>query len=244
MMMWKKLYDLSGAKQPECWMGKIKHEGHTISVSDIWFIGHFLGKIDTVVGSITAMDESGIIVDGSRKIEADAVVNCVGFHRNANIVKDICGYRETYNVNYLDKDMIYLADAFIDDNAFNSFFGSSVLEMVRFYMDVYVHFFDSDALEAMLTTEGVVKVPIEERKWSHYISGANALIGRYPDIRQKAADQVARRTQNFMQSFDLGQYIAVNRREWIETHRRVAGKALPPDACLPYPFEKLIEKKV
>ena len=44
MMYWKKLYQLSGATQPECWMGKIKHAGHTISVSDIWFIAHYLKK--------------------------------------------------------------------------------------------------------------------------------------------------------------------------------------------------------
>ncbi|MDZ7597082.1 MAG: hypothetical protein U5J82_01970 [Desulfobacterales bacterium] len=53
MMYWKKMYELSGATQPECWMGKIKHAGHTISVSDIWFIGHYLKKIETISGEIS-----------------------------------------------------------------------------------------------------------------------------------------------------------------------------------------------
>ncbi len=48
MMLWKKLYDLSGATQPECWMAKIKHRGHTISVSDIWFIAHYLKRLTTI----------------------------------------------------------------------------------------------------------------------------------------------------------------------------------------------------
>ena len=63
MMYWKKMYELSGATQPECWMGKIKHEGHTISVSDIWFVGHYLKKIKTITGEISSMTENGVYVD-------------------------------------------------------------------------------------------------------------------------------------------------------------------------------------
>ena len=81
-MYWKKQYELSGATQPECWMSKIKHEGHTISVSDIWFVGHYLKKIQTVTGEISSMTENGVWVDGNRLIEADIVVNTIGFERN------------------------------------------------------------------------------------------------------------------------------------------------------------------
>ena len=58
------------------------------------------------------------------------------FTGNAPVVKEICDYNEMYNNNYMDKDFMYLADAYIDDDAFNSLFGSSVLEMAKFYMDV------------------------------------------------------------------------------------------------------------
>merc|ERR1711985_97495 len=44
-------------------------------------------------------------------------------------------------INYLDEHVMYLADAYIDDDAFNSFFGSSVLEMAKFYIMVFEHFF-------------------------------------------------------------------------------------------------------
>ncbi|MGW8186177.1 MAG: FAD-dependent oxidoreductase, partial [Desulfobacterales bacterium] len=133
MMYWKKLYELSGAVQPECWMSKIKHEGHTISVSDIWFVGHYLNKIKTITGEIKGLAENGIVVNGDRHIEADVVVNCIGFERNAPAVEALSGHREMYNNNYLSKDFMYLADAYIDSDAFNSFFGSSVLEMAKFY---------------------------------------------------------------------------------------------------------------
>lgn len=240
MMLWKKLYDRSGATCPECWMGKVKHEGHTISVSDIWFIGHYLKKIRTVSGGITDMYENGVIVDDQR-IDADVLVNCVGFHRNAVNVKEICSYREMYNNNYVDKDLMYLADAYLDDDVFNSFFGSSVLEMAKFYLEVYVKFFDSPEYDAMIHTEGIEKIPVEDRRWSHYIAGATALIKKYPDIHASATSQVAERTENFMEMHDLETFLAENKREWIDTHSQLAGREMKEEECLPYMFDRLLK---
>jgi hypothetical protein len=244
MLLWKKLYDQSGATQPECWMGKIKHDGHTISVSDVWFIGHYLKKIETIAGTITGMYEDGVIVDNQHRIEADVVVICVGFYRNALNVKAICDYKKMYNNNYLDKDLMYLADAYIDDDAFNSLFGSSVLEMAKFYMDVYVYFFNNNDYYSMIESDGIEKISIEDRKWSHYIAGAATLMKHYPDIYETARKQVSERTNNFSEAHDLETYIFANKREWIDTHSLLAGKPMKADECLPYLFQKLIDKKI
>jgi len=244
MILWKKLYDQSGATQPECWMGKIKHTGHTISVSDIWFIGHYLKKIATVTGSITGMSENGVIVENEKHVEADVVVNCVGFHRNGSAVKGLFSYGETYNNNYVDKDLMYLADAFIDDDVFNSFFGSSVLEMAKFYIDVYIAFFDNPEFDDMMRTDGIEKNPMDDRKWSNYIAGAVSLMNRYPDIRDIAGKQVKQRTRNFLESHDIDTYISQNKREWIDTHSLLAGKVMKEEDCLPYVFQKLSDKKI
>jgi len=241
MMFWKKLYDNSGATAPECWMGKVKHEGHTISVSDIWFIAHYLKKLQTVTGSITDMYEDGVVVDDQHRVDADVLVNCVGFHRNALNVKEICAYRNMYNNNYMDKDLMYLADAYLDDDVFNSFFGSSVLEMAKFYLAVYVKFFDNSEYDAMMQTEGIEEIPIEDRRWSHYIAGANALIRKYPHILESALSQVAERTRNFMEMHDLETFIAENKREWIDIHSMLAGRKMQEEECLPYLFDKLLK---
>ena len=100
-------------------------------------------KIETVTGEISGMTENGVTVDGRRQIPADIVVNAVGFERNTPVARALSGFREIYNTNYVAKDFMYLADAYIDDEAFNSLFGSSVLEMVKFYLEVFVMFFDS-----------------------------------------------------------------------------------------------------
>jgi hypothetical protein len=244
MLLWKKLYDQSGATQPECWMGKIKHDGHTISVSDVWFIGHYLKKIETIAGTITGMYEDGVIVDNQQRIDADVVVSCVGFYRNALNVKEICDYKKMYNNNYVDKDLMYLADAYIDDDAFNSLFGSSVLEMAKFYLDVYVYFFNNNDYYSMIESDGIETISIEDRKWSHYIAGAATLMKHYPDIYETARKQVSERTNNFIEAHDLETYIFANKREWIDTHSLLAGKPMNAEECLPYLFQKLIDKKI
>jgi cation diffusion facilitator CzcD-associated flavoprotein CzcO len=242
MMFWKKLYNLSGATQPECWMSKIKHTGHTISVSDIWFIGHYLNKLNTITGKITDIFENGVVVNAGNLIETDIIINCVGFHSNAKTVKRISNYETIYNNNYIDKDLMYLADAFIDDDVFNSFFGSSVLEMAKFYMSAYIKFFNNPEFNRMIKSEGMEKIPVEQRSWSHYIAGANALIKNYSYFRTAAMDQVTVRSQNFLEAHDLKAYITENKREWIDTHALLAGKPMKEEECLPYLFEKLIEK--
>jgi hypothetical protein len=190
------------------------------------------------------MYENGVIVENKHRIEADVVLNCVGFYRNAVTVKKICDYKDMYNINYIDKDLMYLADAYIDDDAFNSFFGSSVLEMAKFYMDVYLRFFDNEDYFSMIKSDGIETISIEDRKWSHYIAGAAALMNHYPDIYESARRQVTARTQNFIEAHDLEVYISANKREWIDTHSLLAGKPMKAEACLPYVFQKLIDKKI
>jgi len=241
MLLWKKLYDLSGATQPECWPKKVKHTGHTISVSDLWFIGHHLKKINTVRGTISDIQEKGVLTDTGEFIDADIIVNCVGFTRNSDLIKDLCDYRKTYTNNYLDKDFMYLADAYIDDDAFNSFFGSSVLEMVKFYMGVYIRFFDNTDYDVMISAPGIEQIPVTERAWSTYIKGAEHLLEAYPEIRELAQKQVAERTSNFLESHDLETYIAQNKREWIETHSLLAGRPMKEEECLPFVFQKLLK---
>ena len=138
---------------------------------------------------------------------------------------------------------MYLADAYIDDDAFNSFFGSSVLEMDKFYLEVYLRFFDSPEFDTMIRTPGIEQIAIEERSWSHYIAGSNALINAYPEIRRFARQQVDQRTKNFLEAHDLETYIAENKREWIEMHASLAGRPMREEACLPYVFEKLLDSK-
>merc|ERR1712151_852464 len=93
MRQWSTLYRKSGATIPECWPEEIKHEGHTISVSDLWFVGHHMGKLSTKVGSVEQFDCNGIMLTDGTYIEADVVVPCIGFTRNTSLCEQITGMK-------------------------------------------------------------------------------------------------------------------------------------------------------
>lgn len=73
-------------------------------------------KIQTVTGAISGMYENGVVVDEHQRIDADIVVNCIGFERNASLAQALRGQHEMTNINYVDKDFMYLADAYIEEN--------------------------------------------------------------------------------------------------------------------------------
>jgi hypothetical protein len=96
----------------------------------------------------------------------------------------------------------------------------------------------------MIESDGIEAISIQDRKWSHYIAGAAALMKHYPDIYEAAKKQVSERTANFIEAHDLETYIAANKREWLDTHSLLAGTPMKAEECLPYLFQKLIDKKL
>ena len=242
MFLWRKLYEESGATMPECWLGQIKHTGHTISVSDVWFVAHHLGMLETQVGEISRFTEGGVVLAGPDEIEisCDVLVRCTGFERNACLVPAISPYETMSRANYLDENVMYLADAYIDDDAFNSFFGSSVVEMSKFYVMVYEHFFsaagsggDASLLkDSFLDTEAV---SVRDRAWSHYIAGANFLVSRSPEIRAKADELVRRRYLGFVETQTVAEYVEANKREWEELHDLLSQSKVDSSCYIKYP---------
>lgn len=218
MILWRKLYDDSGATIPECWMKDIKHYGHTISVSDIWWIAHYLGVMETVASDIQEFDADGIVTVDGQRIDADIVVRCTGFERNASLVPTITNYKNTNSINYLDENLMYLADALIDDNVFNSMFGSSVLEMAKFYTNVFVYFLKNKDVYPTVQDE-FHNVPIVERKWSDYIKGLEVLCDKIPDMKQIAIEQANSRHKDFVEAHNVQTYLRENKREWTELNR-------------------------
>ena len=138
--------------------------------------------------------------------------------------------------NYLDKHLIYLADAEIDDNAFNSFFGSSVLEYAKFYTNVYIEGLRrEEALGPLLWGPEVERVDIGKRAWSQYIRTANRLFAADRTIKRLAREQVDRRTAHFMATLPPAAYEAANRQEWADIHALLnGGVPVPPEQQLPY----------
>jgi len=237
-LKWKELYSASGATVPECWPKQVKHDGHTISVSDVWFIAHHMKKLSTRTGEISRVEPDGVVV-GDAFIPCDILVGCIGFERSNYFCESLTGRTQVKTTNYLDKDMMYLADAEIDEGAFNYFFGSSVLEYGKFFTNVYVEGLKrGDELGHQLWGSQTVAVPVGQRKWSQYINSAGNLIEFDASIAAHARSQVDKRTEHFWRTLPPRSFLETNRREWEEMHTRLnGGKEVPKDEQLPYFFE-------
>jgi 5-methyltetrahydropteroyltriglutamate--homocysteine methyltransferase len=237
MLQWRKLYEASGATMPECWMDNIKHAGHTISVSDIWFIAHYLGMLDTYADTIAEFVADGVKLEGGQVLKADIVVRCTGFERNASLIPKLSKYTSTNSINYLDQNCMYLADAFIDDDVFNSMFGSSVMEMAKFFTSVYSFFFrNPEKYQALMESSECHSVEITNRNWSDYIQGADAIIKMFPEVKKIAATQLMNRHNDFVSTHTIPEYIQANKREWEDTHDLLSqGSEGDTLQRLPYP---------
>ena len=235
---WRDTYTKSGAATPECWPSKIKHDGHTISVSDIWFVAHHMGKMRTHIGALEAMDADGCVLSDGTHLPCDIVVGCIGFERNTTFCEQLTRRSDVFHSNYLDKNMIYLADAEIDESAFNSFFGSSVLEYAKFYTNVYVEGLERpDQLGPLLWGPNVAKCPVKLRKWTQYIGVGAKLIDHDAACAAHAAQLVNDRTKHFYRTMPPTSFVEVNRKEWEELHTRLnGGVPVPKNHQLPYAF--------
>merc|ERR1711972_445341 len=247
MRQWSDLYRKSGATIPECWPEEIKHEGHTISVSDLWFVGHHMKKLCTKVGVVNRFDETGMFLADGSYLEADVVIPCIGFTRNTTLCSALTGIDIVKNTNYLSKHLMYLADAEIDHGAFNWFFGSSVVEYAKFFTEVYITGLDhEEEVGEMLWGDDLPTNLIQDRKWSQYIASSDRLIkASQKGIRyfsDTAHSQVERRTQHFYSTLPPDVYVSANKAEWVELHTRLnGGKPVPEHEQLPYFFEDAVK---
>jgi len=168
-------------------------------------------KLSTRAGEINRIEPNGVVISDDEFIPCDVVVGCIGFERSNYLCEYLTGHSEVKTTNYLDKDMMYLADAEIDEGAFNSFFGSSVLEYGKFFSNVYVEGLKrGEELGERLWGSDTVSVPITERKWNQYIAAGFKLIETDTAIAGHARSQVDVRAEHFWRTLPPQSFVAVN----------------------------------
>jgi hypothetical protein len=80
---WHRVYDVSGACRPECWSeGLLKPDGHTVSVSDLFFIAHHAGMLETMRGEVACLEGTVARTRNGDAFEAGVVIKFVGFDLN------------------------------------------------------------------------------------------------------------------------------------------------------------------
>merc|ERR1719181_1795990 len=187
---------------------------------------------------IASLEPGACVLDEGSRVACDLIVACVGFHRNTTVCEALTGVGEVKRTNYLAPNMMYLADAEIDEQAFNYFFGSSVLEYAKFYASVFAFALTHPGLcDDELWGVNVATTPLHDRKWTQYIGAARTLIKEHPQVRTIARRQVDDRTAHFWGSYAPADWVAMNRVELAELHHRLAGREVPVADQLEYFFD-------
>jgi thioredoxin reductase len=117
---WRNCYVKGGIQTPTCWdEGLLKPHNHTISTSDLVFIGAFHGMFSLVQGEIKEYraDGRGVdLLDGTT-LDCDYVIKCTGFHFETGVER-MTGCSKMYPWHQLRKNMFYFGEPLLDGGQF------------------------------------------------------------------------------------------------------------------------------
>ncbi|CAE8638874.1 unnamed protein product, partial [Polarella glacialis] len=113
---WRQCYKDACLDTPECWEeGLLKPHNHTVSVSDLAFLGGYYGLVDLRVGEIASFrsDGQGVLLKDGSGLDCDIVIKATGFHLNDE-VPAVTGYSKIHSFNLLDFNLNYGAEPLLD----------------------------------------------------------------------------------------------------------------------------------
>ena len=137
---WAQCYALSGALVPEGWANQdeCRPDGHGTSLSDIWYVGSYLGVIDATLMAPSArgkpplaLTPNGIVVtggggtrttaclgapSGDRLVECEVIVECIGFER-PGVCERLVGRTHMVRHGRVDNGLWALSEPHADSQA-------------------------------------------------------------------------------------------------------------------------------
>ena len=247
--VWRKLYQASGATVPECWTdgsGLLTHAGHTISVSDIWFVAHHYGIASSVAGEIDRLEETEVVLTDGRRIVADVVVNATGFHPT-DAAERLSGESTMLPNGLVRRGLACIAEPILRSGALaNSVNGSSALDGVRLQVRFLTALLGQPgAVEACLADEELCqrRVRLSEATSSDLMAGQARLLQLFPWAAGLVAEHIETRSQTFLRARSHAEYFAEQQIAWTGLctlcERLLGEQGLPVPARLPYPLARL-----
>jgi hypothetical protein len=136
---WREVYRVSGATPPEAWArGGFIPDGHTVSISDIYFVAHFGGLMRSTVGNATRFDGAGLLLSSGEHVDANVVIKAVGFELNEGNER-LTGRSRVYGGFSVDEGLIPVFEAHTDTNFSSGAFGS-YLDSVHFVGEMLLRY--------------------------------------------------------------------------------------------------------
>lgn len=243
---WQSMYDEAKAARPDCWSrGLMKPDGHTVSVSDLFFVAHRCRAAATRLGEVDHVVAEGVCntADGTL-IMTDLIVKCVGFEYNARI-EALVGRSRMRGVGHVDEGCWIAVEAHLDSSTFHSPFGSSFLNVCQFTAKLIARNLlqPNSCLSRMLSAPHdalPTRLPASARISGYcmkdMLSSLEALAAADPDVKELLRQHVDAVTDRFNAACGIVTYVRENDKMWCGLQQLPACAGHGP---WPYPMHEL-----
>ena len=236
MSSWQHAYDVAGATRPECWLdGLLKPDGHTVSVSDMFFVAHHLLLVGTSLGVAQCAEPHGIRTAAGRLMLAQIVIKCVGFELNQGNA-ELLQTQVMRGFGLVDRSLWALVEPHLDAGQFASPFGSSYLSGLRFQAKLVLRYWHQPQLEAQVLESIIPDASVNEFTSSDAYDALVNLSSVDPDVGNLLRAHLAELKHECEETLAFIDYINLNRRQWRKIHQFLSSSA---GNVLKYPFNGL-----
>lgn len=232
---WALAYDASGASKPECWReGLLKPDGHTVSVSDLFFVAHRLRRAETHVAHVRALTETGLVASDGRVHSASLVVACVGFETNdANGA--LLGHDAMRPSGLVDDRALWLlVESHLDAGALSSPFGSSYASATKFLASLLVLSLRDPSVRAAVAAQPR-NLSVARFGTTQLTEGLLRLARDSGEVRALLRAHLRDTAERFHSTMSVDAFVEWNKGAWRDAHALFGA-----DETLAYPFDALV----
>lgn len=243
--LWEQAYQVSGATLPECWHETpraLKPDGHTVATSDIFFVAHWLGKVETHVGEVEEClahgmrCTSGTLTTDTKVVDCDVLIKCVGFHvQPAN--ERLLGRSTFHGMGLVDRNLWAVFEPHLDVTSFQQPFGSSILNGVECRAKLIRSVFRNPWMHERIVASSA-QVGINSLTFEETTAGMTRALEAVPELTkvlQEHLEEVRTRCDGV---FQIDEYVAANKIQWANLHSMLKTNAYV-SSSMPYLFDDI-----
>jgi len=238
LQLWQRTYELCGATRPECWAaGSLKPDGHTVSVSDMFFVASYFKLVNTYVARMASLTEHHVHMRDGSAIAAEILIKCVGFvEMNGN--EHLLGRCRMRACGAIDHSLWLVVEGHLDSKFFNNPFGSSYVNAVGFLSIVLARCWRSAHGNADL--EGVPWFRVNRFDASTHFNSPQFLSHTDMGIPVSMREHVEAVRSRFHGTLTPEAYCGRNRKSWDALHYFLGGRSAVR-THLTYFFDQILD---
>lgn len=229
---WQVVQDDSGATRPECWArGLLKPDGHTVSVSDIFFIAHRQDRLHTAREEVLRIHPKQIETVSGSFVRAGVLIKCIGFSINEGCEK-LLG--RSHRAILGEKNLYVTVEGNFDRDVLATPSGSGLINHLRVFARLMLRAQSSpdDSIPHLVNFS--VRV-------NHFAASANdkalkLLAQEDPDVHLLVKQHVDDIALLCNETMSPAAYVASNEAGWTGTHDLLLGQGFSDSQQWRYPY--------